>query len=113
MQGVPLLSSGFHLSCVVGTCDTNLSAKGFHFTKNSVISFSSVDVFNVKGRFSWLDISVLRLDFMNKVPVCSFSDAKIRHLFGGLADNGRYWQIVSFIVIYCHLVIVYQASNII
>ena len=40
---------------------------------------------------------------MNKVPVCSFSDAKIRHLFGGLADNGRYWQIVSFIVIYCHL----------
>ena len=39
--------------------------------------------------FCGLDISVLRLDFMNKVPVCSFSDAKIRHLFGGLADNGR------------------------
>ena len=60
MQGVPLLSSCFHLSCVVGTCDTNLSAKGFHFTKNSVI-VSSVDDINVEGRFSWLDISVLAL----------------------------------------------------
>ena len=59
--GVPLLSSRFHLSCVVGTCDTNLSAKGFHFTKNSVISFSSVDIFNVKGCLCGLDISVLRL----------------------------------------------------
>ena len=39
MLGVPLLSSCFHLSCVVGTCDTNLSAKGFHFTKNSDIAF--------------------------------------------------------------------------
>ena len=50
---------------------------------------------------------------MNKVPVCSFSDAKIRHLFGGLADSGIYCHLLSFTVIYCHLVIVYQVSNII
>ena len=39
--------------------------------------------------FCGLDISVLRLDFMNKVPVCSFSDAKIRHLFGAMGNNGK------------------------
>ena len=39
---------------------------------------------SVKCWFCGLDISVLRLDFMNKVPVCSFSDAKIRHHFSDL-----------------------------
>ena len=47
----------------------------------------------MKVGFCGLDISVLRLDFMNKVPVCSFSDAKIRHLFGA----------VQLIATYCDL----------
>ena len=38
----------------------------------------------LKVVFCGLDISVLRLDFMNKVPVCSFSGAKIRHHFSDL-----------------------------
>ena len=42
---------------------------------------------SVKGCFCGLDISVLRLDFMNKVPVCSFSDAKIRQSFLRVGSN--------------------------
>ena len=58
--------------------------KAFTLLRTVLFLVSSVDDINVEGRFSWLDISVLRLDFMNKVPVCSFSDAKIRHHFSDL-----------------------------
>ena len=32
---------------------------------------------------------------MNKVPVCSFSDAKIRHLFGGLRLIATYCDLAG------------------
>jgi hypothetical protein len=32
---------------------------------------------------------------MNKVPVCSFSDAKIRHLFGGLRLTATYCDLAG------------------
>jgi hypothetical protein len=50
---------------------------------------------------------------MNKVPVCSFSDAKIRHLFGGLRLTATYCDLAErkmlivrgekFFIIFCFL----------
>ena len=82
-RGGPLLSSGFHLSCVVGTCDTNLSAKGFHFTKNSDISRF------ICWWYQWL----VCFCFANRSSLIS-NRIYIRRLY--FAQNPRISQIIFF-----------------